>query len=74
MNGQEFYEEYYQRIRNAKTSKELSNIQKELLDFLMQACENEQYSEYGSYVSTLLSFFNDKAFDTITDEVHSKHR
>lgn len=74
MNGQEFYEYYYQRISNAKTPSELSDIQKEILDFAMESCEKRNYSEYAPYITPLLSFFNNQAVNTVTDEVRGKHR
>ncbi len=71
MNGQEFYEKYLQKIEGAKTSVELSNIQKELLDVFMKSCEDGQYSELNSYVGLLLSAFNDKKVNTVTKEVRA---
>ena len=40
----------------------------------MASCEKGNYSEYAPYITPLLSFFNNQAVITVTDEVHAKHR
>lgn len=75
MTGQEFFDSYEQRLNDAETSIELRNIRNELLDLSMKFCENEQFnSEYRIYISQLLSLFNNKIVDAVTNEVRSKHR
>lgn len=74
MNNLEFYETYTKKIKNAKTSIELKNIQEELMKLSMNFCENGQYSDYEPYISKLLSFLTETIVNTVTSEVHSKHR
>lgn len=74
MTGQEFYEYYYQKISNAKTSSELRDIQNEIFEFSMKSCENGTFEEYHSYVEQLYSFFNENAVNMATAEVRAKHR
>lgn len=40
----------------------------------MESCEKGNYNEYAPYITPLLSFFNNQAVNTVTDEVRAKHR